>query len=120
VSLQRTQSSVLVVEDQPWVARAIRRTLRAAGYRVEVALSCAVARALSGPFDLGAFDLDLPDGCGLVLARELLASRAVARVVFFTACTDSPRLDAVAQLGPVVRKSDGVAALMKALADLGL
>lgn len=118
MSHQRAQTSVLVVEDQPWVARAIRRALRQAGYRVELALACVRARAISGPFDVGTFDLELPDGCGLSLARELLAAQRVARVVFFTGCNEASVLEVVAELGPVIRKREGLSALVRALAKL--
>jgi DNA-binding NarL/FixJ family response regulator len=118
VSHQSTVRNVLVVEDQPWVARAVRRALGQVGYRVELALSCTEARAACGPFDAGVFDLELPDGCGFSLARELLAECIIARVLFFTASTERSLLENVSHLGPVIPKREGLVALMRTLANL--
>ena len=66
--------TVLLVEDDRDVAHILRLVLAAAGYRVNVAHTCAEAEALvnlEAP-DALVLDLRLPDGTGLELARRLL------------------------------------------------
>jgi len=114
ISIQR----VLVVEDDPVVARTIERAVRAAGFYVKVALNCSEARAAQGPFIVGVFDLELPDGSGFDLAQELLKQDMVDRAVFFTACTDGSVLERVSWLGPVIGKREGINALTRMLLGL--
>src|SRR5690606_40337845 len=52
---------VLLVEDDPAVARGLARLLMARGLSVDIALSCSAARSLPGHFDLGIFDIELTD-----------------------------------------------------------
>jgi signal transduction histidine kinase/DNA-binding LacI/PurR family transcriptional regulator/DNA-binding response OmpR family regulator/HPt (histidine-containing phosphotransfer) domain-containing protein len=68
---------VLVVEDHPLQARALERLLTRRAYQVTIAPSVAAAlqelAAASGEraFQLALIDHDLPDGDGVVLARQL-------------------------------------------------
>jgi len=100
------------------VARAIERAVKAAGFQAEVALSCKQARSAPGPFVLGVFDLELPDGSGFDLAQELMGSDAVERALFFTACTEDALLERVSWLGPVIGKRQGIAALSRMLLEM--
>jgi two-component system catabolic regulation response regulator CreB len=98
---------ILVVEDDALVGRALRRALTERGHRVELAITCGEARGATGPFDCAVLDIDLPDGSGLDLARELLGTVSPA-VVFFSGSDDPQvRLDA-SDLGTFVPKSAGV------------
>ena len=64
---------VLVVDDEPQILRALRTSLRAAGYEVETAETAetALAEAAMRPPDAVILDLVLPDGSGTDVCREL-------------------------------------------------
>jgi len=64
---------VLVVDDEPQILRALRTSLRGAGYEVETAetVETALAPAAMRPPEAVILDLVLPDGTGIDVAREL-------------------------------------------------
>jgi two-component system KDP operon response regulator KdpE len=64
---------VLVVDDEPQILRALRTSLRGAGYEVDTAdtAETALASAAMRPPDAVILDLVLPDGTGIDVAREL-------------------------------------------------
>jgi two-component system, OmpR family, KDP operon response regulator KdpE len=64
---------VLVVDDEQQILRALRTSLRGAGYEVETAESAegALASAALRPPDAIILDLVLPDGSGIEVCREL-------------------------------------------------
>jgi two-component system, OmpR family, KDP operon response regulator KdpE len=64
---------VLVVDDEPQILRALRTTLRGAGYTVETAASAgdALTAAAANPPEAVILDLVLPDGNGTEVTREL-------------------------------------------------
>jgi two-component system KDP operon response regulator KdpE len=64
---------VLVVDDEPQILRALRTSLRGAGYEVETADTAdgALAEAAMRPPDAVILDLVLPDGTGIDVCREL-------------------------------------------------
>ena len=68
-----TSPRVLVVDDEPQILRALRTSLRAAGYEVETAETAegALAAAAMRPPDAVILDLVLPDGSGTDVCREL-------------------------------------------------
>lgn len=105
---------VLLVEDDPAVARGLARLLMARGLSVDVATSCAAARALPGPFDLAILDLELPDGLGVDLARALVLRSKVCALMFYTGASYQPLLRRAAELGPVIPKHAGPLALLDA------
>lgn len=105
---------ILVVEDDDLVRRAVVRALERDGAVVVAVGSCAEARD-AGRFDLGIFDVDLPDGEGVVLAQELIRSGQVEHVVFFTG--GSPERPGLA--GPVVAKASGMYELRRVVQGLG-
>jgi diguanylate cyclase (GGDEF)-like protein len=77
---------ILVVEDQPGMARLIELTLQGAGYRVEVLHDAQTVRTRlrQGGTDLLITDLALPEGreAGIDLLRELRASGQPLPVLF--------------------------------------
>lgn len=105
-------AALLIVDDDPGTARALRRVLRAAGHRVSVAASCAEGRSLAGIFDCAVLDIDLGDGSGIDLAHELLARGSVLRVVFYSGSMDDEILSRVAGAGPLVVKSEPISRLL--------
>jgi two-component system, OmpR family, KDP operon response regulator KdpE len=64
---------VLVVDDEPQILRALRTSLRGAGYEVDTAETAegALAAAAMRPPEAVVLDLVLPDGSGTDVAREL-------------------------------------------------
>jgi two-component system KDP operon response regulator KdpE len=64
---------VLVVDDEPQILRALRTTLRGAGYEVETAETAegALTAAAAHPPEAVILDLVLPDGDGTDVCREL-------------------------------------------------
>ena len=106
------QSDLLVVEDDALIARALWRRLNERGVRARHVSHCATASALRGPFSVGIFDIDLPDGDGVELARELLGRGVVARVVFYTGCTNAERLWRARGFGAVFKKPGSLASVV--------
>ena len=64
---------ILVVDDEPQILRALRPSLRAAGYEVMTAdtVAGALTEAAMRPPDAVILDLVLPDGTGIDVCREL-------------------------------------------------
>jgi two-component system KDP operon response regulator KdpE len=64
---------VLVVDDEPQILRALRATLRGAGYTVDTAATAeeALTVAAAAPPEAVILDLVLPDGNGTDVCREL-------------------------------------------------
>lgn len=108
-------SDLLLVEDDLLLARALQRTLIARGINTRHVATCATAAALRGPYRVGVFDIDLPDGDGVELARLLHRHGIVHRVVFYTACSHPMRLARARELGTVFVKSSHLGSLMDML-----
>jgi two-component system KDP operon response regulator KdpE len=68
-----TGRRILVVDDEPQILRALRTTLRGAGYTVDAAATAeeALAAAAANPPEAVILDLVLPDGDGTEVCREL-------------------------------------------------
>jgi two-component system KDP operon response regulator KdpE len=77
---------VLVVDDELQILRALRTSLRGAGYEVETADTAegALAAAAMRPPDAVILDLVLPDGTGIDVCREL-RSWSTAPVILLSA-----------------------------------
>ncbi|MCK0768830.1 response regulator [Chromohalobacter canadensis] len=78
---------LLVIEDDPLIARSLDQALTPLGNIVEVFTHCAQAREAlqSGHFDLVLLDLGLPDGNGLTLLAELRQRGDTTPVLILTA-----------------------------------
>jgi two-component system, OmpR family, KDP operon response regulator KdpE len=74
---------VLVVDDEPQILRALRTSLRAAGYQVASAASAeeALAAAALQPPEAVILDLVLPDGTGIEVCHELRKWSSVPVIV---------------------------------------
>ena len=107
-SAQRLQ----VVEDHVTVARALSRTLARRGFSVAICRSCTAARTLAQSFDFAVLDLDLPDGNGVDLARDLMAEGKVPSVLFFTGSCDNGMLARARRMGTVVMKAEGTSPIL--------
>lgn len=109
-------SDLLLVEDDLLLARALQRSLIARGINARHVARCATAAALRGPYFVGVFDIDLPDGDGVELARVLKKRGIVKSVVFYTACSHPLRLARAKELGTVFVKSSHLGSLMDLIA----
>ncbi|MFO1079998.1 MAG: sigma-54 dependent transcriptional regulator [Reyranellaceae bacterium] len=78
---------VLLVEDEPLLARNVRTFLQRKGYRVEIADCVAAARRLYGELqpDAMLIDHNLPDGTGLSLIGEIRQQDRWTKLVMITA-----------------------------------
>lgn len=74
---------VLVVEPDRVLAQRTARDIIANGGEAVVVASAEEARRAEGTFDRGSFAFNLPDGCGIVLAAEMLLDDRLRKVDFF-------------------------------------
>jgi PAS domain S-box-containing protein len=88
VPIPRGTERVLVVDDEPPVARVVARMLREAGYQVTVYHRSAAARddLRENPYgaDLVVTDLSMPELSGLDLARDVLRRRPDLPVILYS------------------------------------
>ena len=70
-----SDTTVLIVDDEPSLGRLLARYLEEAGYVCQTATSAAIARELLSlrRFDLALCDLDMPGESGLDLIRHIKA-----------------------------------------------
>lgn len=80
-------ASILVVEDDPNMAKGISENLEAEGYRTEIVHDgrTALARILEGDFDLVILDVMLPELDGFAICARARAEGVVTPVLFLTA-----------------------------------
>ena len=114
--MESSAQRLLVVEDDVTVARALSRTLARRGFSVAICRSCTAARALAQTFDFAVLDLDLPDGNGVDLARDLMGEGKVPSVLFFTGSCDNSMLARARRMGTVVMKAEGTSPILALLA----
>jgi two-component system, OmpR family, KDP operon response regulator KdpE len=88
---------VLVVDDEPQILRALRTTLRAAGYTVESASTAAEALAVAAaqPPEAVILDLVLPDGSGTEVCRELRTWTNAPVIVLSAVGDEREKIDAL-------------------------
>ncbi|MBL8842797.1 MAG: response regulator [Planctomycetes bacterium] len=116
---------IVLVEDDEDCAMALAFLLRHAGHAVVVAASCAEARAACAtPPDLLISDLDLPDGNGGELLRELLRAGPLVAVALsgFGSAEDHRRSRAAgfaAHLVKPIERAPLLAAIARATAPAG-
>jgi DNA-binding response OmpR family regulator len=112
-------AEVLVIEDDPTVARAIRRALHVQSVSCQVATSAEEVRASVGRFKVAIVDVNLPDGNGIDLYDELKTDARVGFGIFFTATEDEGDKARAEGLGTLIPKSAGVqVAVSRALQSL--
>ena len=100
--------TVLVIEDDPTVARALRRALTVRSVKCAIASSAKEVRATVGNYKLAIVDVNLPDGNGIDLYDELRSDNRVGVGIFFTATEDENDKERATRLGPLIPKSHGV------------
>lgn len=99
-----TPLNLLLVEDNVAVGRAIAKSLRAQGHTVALAHTYADARASSGYFDVGVFDITLPDGDGIELCELLLRDGRIGGALFCSGSIDDLLLERAQETAPVISK----------------
>ena len=112
---------VLVVEDDPSTADALRRLLGLHGYEVLVAgtVRAALAQLAQRPAYI-LLDLMLPDGDGARVLEAVRQSALDARVLVITGVGDADRLDRVRRLEPeaMLRKPVDFTQILEKLAKV--
>ena len=78
---------ILVIEDEPGIARFLQQGLEEEGYTVEISPNGpdGLARAVSQPYDLLLVDWMLPGLSGLEVCRQLRAEQNLVPLIFLTA-----------------------------------
>ncbi len=109
---------ILIVEDDPIIARALYRALSLAGYTGLLVTNRADGAKQEGPFAAAIVDIHLPDGSGLELFDELRRRSVVTNAIFFSATTDRKEITLARKAGTFVPKSDGVRCALEALLPL--
>jgi DNA-binding NtrC family response regulator len=112
-----TAKRLLLVEDEATLARALTRLLRRVGYDVHVVGTCDEARKVTGTFSLGIFDIQLPDGDGVGLAKHMVKAGLVRRVVFYSGTVNGLERRRAAKFAAFVEKSAGFPALRAAIVN---
>ena len=109
--------SVLVVDDHPAVALALKVFLRSDG-RYEVTRSARTAAEgleMLGGEDAVLLDLHLPDMSGLELVRAFRAAGPDAKLILHSAADDTPEVEAVRPLVDAVAPKSGFLQVLDAL-----
>ncbi len=109
---------VLIVEDDPIIARALVRALQLKGESHRLLTHFSQAASSKGPFKGAIIDLHLPDGNGLDLYVHLVRQGLDVPSVFYTATTNEKEIARARQLGSYVSKSEGVVKAVDALLEL--
>ena len=110
---------VLVIDDEPLIARLIADALTAEGYDVETAANGreGLEKIVAQPYDLIMTDLRMPELDGLGLYREVERQRPdlVRRIVFVSGTTELPEYTAFLQATsvPVLSKPFHVGMLLR-------
>jgi CheY-like chemotaxis protein len=92
--------SILVIDDEPIVARMIAHVAEECGYRARFTINAAAFRAQYGiePSDIVLLDLSLPGGDGIELLR-FLAEQGSTSAIFIVSGFDRRVLEAAQRLG---------------------
>ncbi|HEY4412388.1 MAG TPA: response regulator transcription factor [Gaiellaceae bacterium] len=109
---------VLVVDDEPHILRALKASLRGAGYEVDTADTAegALTAAALAPPDAVILDLVLPDGRGTDVARELRTWSTVPIIVLSVVGDETEKVAALdAGADDYVTKPFGVDELLARL-----
>ena len=96
-------SQILVVEDDLALSAGLCFELDMCGYVTVAAYNCQKAREAlrGGRFDLVLLDVNLPDGNGFDLCREVKAAAPALPVIFLTASGDKDDVMNAIKLGAV-------------------
>ena len=109
---------VLVVEDDTLLAHTISRNLSVRGYSVRSAISVesATAALRQEVPDLVLLDIDLPDGSGWEIARQLRSELPATAIVVMSALRPNARLAAELRIEGVLEKPFPMESLLRLIA----
>jgi len=110
---------LLFVEDNVAMGRSLAKSLRAQGYIVTLAHTCADAHAAAGYFDVGIFDITLPDGDGIELCEQLLVARRIGAALFCSGSIDDLLLGRAQETAPMISKEASFSELCAAIQAAG-
>ncbi len=111
---------VLVVDDDPAVAKSIKRVLEQAGYDVVLARDGreAEARFVPGQIDLVLLDLNLPSESGWDVFERLTTRQPSVPIIIITAMPNQYAMARAAGVGALVEKPVEVPALLRLMKEL--
>ena len=109
------RNRVLLLEDDTFLAPLVLGLLQRNACEVLHVPNCAEALSIEGEFDVGVFDVELPDGSGIDAAEALLCRGVVCAAVFFSGAGDEPTVCRAENLGEFVGKTQGSGPLMSAV-----
>ena len=106
-----------MVEDEPATRAVLVEVFRRLGHDPQPAATVAEAQALVDGQALAVLDIDLPDGRGTAVLRQIRSAGWPMRVVIASGTTDEGALDEARRLGAdlILRKPIDVAALVAVL-----
>ncbi len=119
------RGTILVIDDEPFVANALGRLLRSRGFKTDVATDgrAGLAKLLAGDYQAVVCDLMMPDFSGVDLYHELAATAPdrLRRLVFLSGGAFTPRAEEFVQEAkrPVLSKPWKVEALVAAIEEIG-
>lgn len=93
---------ILIVEDEPMVAKALSIRLESAGYQAEIAYDAATAlmQFRKHEPDMVLLDINLPAGDGFKVAERIFEqSPAILPIIFITASKDPQLLEKARDMG---------------------
>jgi DNA-binding response OmpR family regulator len=98
---------ILVVDGEPLLGEALCRLFLRVGYEPQVTFTAEHAEfvASAGRFDCAIIDVHLGDDDGIELARRLVETARVRRVVFYSARLDVAVIDRASSVGAWVHKA---------------
>src|SRR5487761_1154112 len=119
----RNATAVLIVDDDPQVAKVLRRLLTREGYRCTLAENAAVARGrlAESHFDIALVDGKMPGESGLELVKEIVPKYVDLAVVMVTGIEDRHIAEFEAQRGAYghVMKPVWASQLLSTVANAG-
>lgn len=92
---------ILIVEDDPVISRTLQVNVEGAGFRATLASSLKQARQLNRDhkYNLVLLDLNLPDGHGFDLLKEIRQSGSILPILILTAVSEEESVVTGLQLG---------------------
>ncbi len=108
-------SEILVVQRDRRLAEGLARLLKGRGHAVRIATSCREADAIRHQFDVGIFELRLPDGSGTHLAARLSGFGRVRSRIFYTGERPMPSQRPPSDSAPIIRHGTPLEQLLDAV-----
>jgi DNA-binding response OmpR family regulator len=108
---------VLLVEDDAVVLRALDRFFQHKGHHVVGVSTVSAALEAGNGFDAAVLDVDLPDGSGVDLGRELITRQSVLAVIFYSGASREDVPLRASEIGPFVHKAESIYKLYRTVLE---